>query len=95
MLKELSTKKPRAFFTSSFCYVACQDVLGCVEISMPELLAAFAISAFRATQNMVYLYSPVRSLVESSSMGQQALALVTIAAGSEFVYDAHSGVMML
>ena len=61
---------------------------------MPELLTAFAILAFRATQNMVYMHTLVQSMVESCSMHQQTLALMTVAAGPEFVNDANSGTMM-
>jgi hypothetical protein len=94
-LEELSTEKPWAFFAASFCYVTCQDVFGSIKISMPELPTAFAILAFRATQNMVYVNTLVQSMVESCSMHQEALALTTVAAGPEFINDTHSGIMML
>ena len=54
---------------------------------MPELPTAFAILAFRATQNMVYTNTLVQSKVESCSVHQQA--------GPGFVNDTHSGIMML
>jgi hypothetical protein len=84
-----------AFFATSFRHVTCQDVFGSIKISMPELPTAFAILAFRATQNMVYTKTLVQSMVESCSVHQQALALMTVAAGPEFVNDIHSGIMML
>jgi hypothetical protein len=42
------------FFVVSFRYVTCQDVLGSIKISMPELPTAFAILAFQ--ESCVPLY---------------------------------------
>ena len=43
----------------------------------------------------MYVHTLVQSMVESCSMHQQALALMTVMAGPEFVNDAYSGIVML
>jgi hypothetical protein len=73
-----------AFFATSFRQVTGQDVFGSIEIAMPELPTAFAILALRATQNMVYMKTLLRSMVERCS-----------ATGPVFFNDTHSGIMML
>ena len=64
-----------AFLATSFRHVTCQDVFGSIKISMPELPTAFAILAFRATQNMVYMNTLVRSMVESCSVAPSSSLL--------------------
>ena len=76
ILEELPVEKLWAFFATSFRHVTCQDVFGSIKISMPELPTAFAILAFRATQNMMYMNTLVQSMLESCSVHQQALTLM-------------------
>jgi hypothetical protein len=61
-----------AFFAMSVRHVTCQDVFGSIKISMPDLPAAFAVLAVRATQTMVYMNTLVQSMVKSCSMHQEA-----------------------